>query len=394
MVRVPQVPLLLLTSLTVVCSIGPKVLNIKAGEMVVMHCPWNHHPELVWTSHTSQGMTHTNITSASADHRQTDVLILGWSLVIVRASDVHQGNYSCSVRNTSNQFWFRLRVDTSKSRDHEERSQYPTTCFTQDSCTLFCPTESIPNRDTPNITSRGITWYKEGQTSPTHHYFSSVQDKDSGVYTCIRSYLYRGHIYNRSFTVALDVQPSRKYRQSVILSPQHNDVFPVDLGSTAVIECKAVMYSDYEEVFWISDKSFVEINDSLPVFYNYSRTKSTNVIHMTASLVFKRVSEEEMFKNYTCKLESDLQLSTFATITLSIRAHPISHFSSLRLVLCILIVLIMIIVFIIVIQKSKLINALCHRGPFGWKDSSPSSGEPGSGSHLLHSSAAKPNQTC
>lgn len=38
-----------------------------------------------------------------------------------------------------------------------------------------------------------------------------------------------------------------------------------------VIDCKAVVYSEFTEVFWLSDTSFVEMNDSLPVYYSSTR---------------------------------------------------------------------------------------------------------------------------
>lgn len=38
---------------------------------------------------------------------------------------------------------------------------------------------------------------------------------------------------------------------------------------------------------------------------------------MTASLIIKNVSESDLFENYTCKLDSDSQPSSFVTITLT-----------------------------------------------------------------------------
>ncbi|XP_027132165.1 interleukin-1 receptor-like 1 isoform X2 [Larimichthys crocea] len=96
-----------------------------------------------------------------------------------------------------------------------------------------------------------------------------------------------------------------------------SEVFYVDLGSPKVIDCKAVMYSNYEEVFWLSGDSFVDTNTSVSVYYNYTSEYDTEGIKMTASLVFKKVSEEDLSKNYTCKLESDSQPSSFVTITLA-----------------------------------------------------------------------------
>lgn len=43
------------------------------------------------------------------------------------------------------------------------------------------------------------------------------------------------------------------------------------LGSALVIDCRAVMYSEFDEVFWLSGDSFVDTDESLPVYYNYTR---------------------------------------------------------------------------------------------------------------------------
>lgn len=72
-------------------------VNVKAGEMVVLGCPLyvNHsHPELIWTSHTNQGMDLTRM--SSVEERRMGILVHGRTLVILTASVNHQGTYSCS----------------------------------------------------------------------------------------------------------------------------------------------------------------------------------------------------------------------------------------------------------------------------------------------------------
>uniref|UniRef100_A0A3B3W3K1 Interleukin 18 receptor 1 n=1 Tax=Poecilia latipinna TaxID=48699 RepID=A0A3B3W3K1_9TELE len=302
-----------------------KTVYTRAGEMVVLHCPQKNDPNtnVLWTNQTRQEMNLTSIMSPqSADLNQMDVLLHGHSLVILRASLSHQGNYSCSVRNASRKFWFSLIVYEPQSTEYEERNRYSTTCYTQESCTLYCPTANIPTRDTPNITDRGITWHKEGETVSTPHDFPSAVESYGGIYKCIRSFLYNGQIYNMSFSVMLEIQKS-EYGKPEIISPQQNDVFHIDLGEfLSVIECKAVAYSDYDVVFWLSENSFVDTDESLPVFYNFSRTKYIDEVNMTASLVFKDVSEEDLLKKYTCKLESDHQQSSFITISLAEKSTP------------------------------------------------------------------------
>ncbi|XP_074521753.1 X-linked interleukin-1 receptor accessory protein-like 2 isoform X2 [Halichoeres trimaculatus] len=309
------------TILTGVLSWRPREVHIKAGEMVALQCPYyrglsQSRDELIWTNHTGQELDLSSNMS-SAEQSQMGVLIHGRSLVILSVSVDHQGNYSCSFGTPSRQTWFSLRVYTTQSREYEERTTYSTTCYSQESCMLYCPDVNIPDNDTPNITSNGIIWYKKGESSPKQNFFPSVEEDDHGVYTCTRSYLCHDKVYNVTFSVILDVQPGIISGKAEILSPHNDDVIYVALDTTVVIECKAVVYSDFDDVFWLSGTSFVESNNSLPVFYNYTREQNAEGTKMTASLVFRKVSKEDLSKSYTCKLESVDQPASFVTITLA-----------------------------------------------------------------------------
>ncbi|XP_024150482.2 interleukin-1 receptor accessory protein [Oryzias melastigma] len=325
MVKVHLTPLFLLTILSGVELLRPKVLYVREGEMVVLHCHLEADDSgLFWTIPSGQRMNQTSDTSTSADQSQMSVLIHGQSLVVLQTSMSHHGNYSCSLGNASSQIWFRLTVYTAQSSEYKEKNQYPATCFTQEPCTLYCPAANIPCTNISGISSRGITWSKEGETSLSQSHFPSVQQNDSGVYTCNRSYTYKGQTYYKTFAVVLNVQTNEQLGESMILSPKQNQEFQVDLGSTVVIDCKAVVTSEADEVFWLSGTSFVEKDDSLPVFYNYSWEQGAKDIETTASLIFKKVSEDDLLRNYTCKLQSDHQSSTFVTIVLTPKARDLS----------------------------------------------------------------------
>ncbi|KAM9764628.1 interleukin-1 receptor-like 1 [Menidia menidia] len=302
-------------------SLRTKLIFAKEGEMVALNCPQykEGHSQVVWTSHTGQLMNLTDTVSAPAGQSHREVLITGGSLIILRASVIHQGNYSCSLGNASRKTWFRLTVSTTGFKENKGRGEYPATCYSQESCTLYCPEVNVPRVNSSILSSAGITWHKKGQKSPAESRFMNVEEKDSGVYFCVRSYLHSGKIYNTTYTVILDVKPKIQTGQSVISSPKQNDVFFVDLGSTVVIGCKAVLYSSFDDVFWQSGASPIGTDNRLPVYYNYSRIKHDDKTEMTASLVFKKVSKEDLAKNYTCKLESHHQLPTFITITLTQR---------------------------------------------------------------------------
>lgn len=90
-----------------VCSSEPEEINVKAGEMVALQCPYQSHSgdtRLVWTAYTPQEMALTSDTSC-AKQGQMDVLVHGRSLVFLRASVKHQGNYSCSLGYSSITQW-------------------------------------------------------------------------------------------------------------------------------------------------------------------------------------------------------------------------------------------------------------------------------------------------
>ncbi|CAI5645088.1 unnamed protein product [Oreochromis niloticus] len=300
-----------------VCPLSFQEVHVKAGEMAVLQCPVMGYSdgdaEVFWTSHTVDEMKLFNM-STSAEQRQMGVLVHGRILVILRASVNHQGNYSCSFRNSSRRSWINLRVYTMESKESGKIIQDSKTCYTDKSCTLYCHDDNILF-DTWNITRNSTTCHKEGEPSPKDGYFSSVKKEDSGIYTCTWSYLYDGQIYNMTTMVKFDVQPSKITEKAVIISPKNNQAFDVDLDSTVVIDCKAVTSSDIDDLFWLSGDSFVETNSSLPIFYNYTWVNNTEEINMTASLIFRQVSEEDLSKNYTCKLQSDYKTS-FVTITL------------------------------------------------------------------------------
>uniref|UniRef100_A0A3Q1IQS8 Interleukin 18 receptor 1 n=1 Tax=Anabas testudineus TaxID=64144 RepID=A0A3Q1IQS8_ANATE len=361
MVNILPVALLpVLTLLTGVSPLKPEEIYVKTGEMVVLHCPHstkhnhNDNNNVVWTSYTTQEMYVINNKSAG----QKQMLIAGRSLVILIASVNHEGNYSCSVGNASSQF--RLTVYNTQSTENEERNKYSKTCYAPESCTLSCPEVNIPDVNTLNMTSNPITWHRQGDSSSKDSYFSSVEKEDHGVYTCTRSYQFQGQLYNMTFTVILDVQPQKKSGKPMILSPYKSDVFYVDLGSTVVIDCKAVVHSDFDEVFWLSDTSFVETNDSFPIFYNYTMEDNNVGIDVTASLVFKKVSEEDLSRRYTCKLESASELSSFVTVTLASKVCPLPLLLALGIVGILVVVIIA-----VVYAKFKIHIALFIRDNLG-----------------------------
>ncbi|CAJ1049486.1 interleukin-18 receptor 1-like [Xyrichtys novacula] len=331
-VKVLLVPLcLLLASLAGVCSLGPKNISVEANEMVALQCNGAENQsgaKVIWTSPNTKERELSSDMS-SAEQRQAGVLLYGRSLVILSANVSHQGNYSCSLRHnrtSMSQTWFRLRVYTTQSREYEEKPTYPTTCYIPESCTLYCPDANTPDVATPNITSNGVIWQKEGESMLNHEdsiTYLSVEENHHGVYICTRSYLYLDQTYNMTFKAVLDVRPNNKSEKSaVIILPNDGDVVHVDLGSSVVIPCKAATFSDHDSLFWLSGDSFVDEDKSLPFFSNITSETNRERKIIINSLIIKKVTKELLSKNYTCKLDSEDRPSTFVTITLAQKARP------------------------------------------------------------------------
>ncbi|KAG8001290.1 Interleukin-18 receptor 1, partial [Nibea albiflora] len=313
---------------------------VKAGDLVVLKCPCRRcdNAKSIWTSYTTQKMDLTKM--SSAEQMRMGVLIHGRSLVILSASVNHQGNYSWSLGNASRISWFSLMVYTTV----QEETMYPKTCVAQEVCELSCPDANLPDKSILNITSKDIMWHKEGGSSLKSSYFSRVKENDHGVYTCTRPYLYHGQIYNMTFTVMLKVDPK---------------------GSPKVIDCEALLYSDKEEVMWLIGDSFVDTNVSASVYYNFTRQpieNDTEGIKMTASLVFKKVSEEDLSKNYTCKLESDKEAyQQHVNITLAQNSKP-SYKALVRGIVSMVIVMV---VTVVIYVKFKIDVTLFLRDTLG-----------------------------
>ncbi|TNM90921.1 hypothetical protein fugu_003210 [Takifugu bimaculatus] len=322
--------------------------------MVALHCPLN--TTTIWIYYAAQAKDLSAM--SMAEQRQMGVVVHGRNLVILSASVGHQGNYSCSAGNKSGQSWFRLTIEATRS------STFDQTCNAKESCTLKCPEKNAPAENIPGIKPSGITWHKAG-------YFRRVEEKDHGVYTCTRHYQCHDQLYNMTFTMLLDVKPNKKYREyqkSDIISPGMDETFYVDLGSRVVINCKAVMYSEFDDLFWLIGEDFVTTNQSLPVFYNPTSESKSGEINMTASLVFSNVSEADLLRNYTCKLDTASPPGTFVTIRLEKNgSSPPSYLSLAVSVGCVVFFMISV---VIVYAKFKIYMVLFLRDTLGCHRSS------------------------
>uniref|UniRef100_A0A3Q1CGG9 Interleukin 18 receptor 1 n=1 Tax=Amphiprion ocellaris TaxID=80972 RepID=A0A3Q1CGG9_AMPOC len=339
--------------LTLISGVHPqtfKEIHRQAGDIAALYCEVKHgDAKILWKRDDNQSVILYNNMS-SDEQRQIGVVVHKQSLVILSASVNHQGNYTCSVGNSSRWSRFRLTVHT-HFREHDN-----ITCYTSALCQLHCPTTNVP---ATSFSNRSITWPK----GPEYGNFPSVEKEHSGIYTCTWYFPYHGQTYNVTFEVRLDVQEFDTPRTADILKPRET-TFEVELGSPKVIDCEALTWSCTNSVlYWLSNFDFVDEDRPSRVSFNQTcpSDKNSKEIKRTAPLVFTKVLEEDLSKNFTCVLQHDGQTLSYVTITLTQKARP-SH-TSLAVCTVVLTVLSAVMVFICV--KFKVDISLFLRDTLG-----------------------------
>ncbi|KAM9816890.1 X-linked interleukin-1 receptor accessory protein-like 2 [Neosynchiropus ocellatus] len=319
---------------------------VTRGEMVALQCPFtsdSNGSNVTWTSYSSLPKDLSQM--SVAQQREAEVLLRQDHFVIFKASEKHQGNYSCSAGGVFEQMWFTLMVQEHVDPD----GYYERHCSEDESCKLQCADDpSVPEELTSDV-----TWNKDGDSEmEDSRFFPSVKLTDGGLYNCTRVYQYQGRTYYQHFIMKLTVEPKEEFPvYEKIITPQDKDVIYVELGQTATIVCEA-----NARVFWIVGEEFVDQNESLRIYSNCSRDGEGKTF---AWLIFKNVLEEDLSKNYTCKLDSQ-----WVTVTLAKKA-PVSYVPlalSIAFIIALLIVAVAIYIKFKIEIKLYLRDSLgCHR---------------------------------
>uniref|UniRef100_A0A3B5KQQ6 Uncharacterized protein n=1 Tax=Xiphophorus couchianus TaxID=32473 RepID=A0A3B5KQQ6_9TELE len=232
-----------------ICPVTAKEIYANAGDLVMLNCRESKHDGTVmlWKMEKDQEM-HLYSNMSASEQQKLGLIFYRRSLVILSASTNHQGNYSCGPLGYELMLTLHtLRVSLNK---------YPMRCFAKQACKLICPEGSIPDAGIPGMQSMEHVWHKNGE--PSVNYFPSVGVENSGVYICMRSFLYSGEIYNTSSSLELDVQ-------------------------TGLIDVPFVLS--------------ISENEKMPKWMN-------------TSLIFREVSPENLSKTFTCAYSSHKLIST------------------------------------------------------------------------------------
>ncbi|XP_029603303.1 interleukin-18 receptor 1-like isoform X1 [Salmo trutta] len=355
------------------CKSCVQPVHVREGEMAVLQCPLRTtmagHREgnltLAWSNHSGPGELQEPAVWRSED-----------TLVILRVSPNQQGSYSCSLLDASGQplrtAWFNITVFSGQC--YTDMDVYVSTCYLRQSCEkLTCTSDSIPQ----NFTKHNYTWYKNCDTElPSDFgdgYLMSASENDSGYYTCTSYYTYNsnlhdGQVFTLSRTMERTVREGRPQVMPKIIRPQDGEVINVDMGSTVVVVCMAVLSSESDLLYWLENRSFVEDNqETLPVFSNTSEENG----HHQASLVIRQVSEEQLRNRYTCQVESPSRNSN-VSIIFQQKSPPQFHFLVLGIVG---VFAVTVVVVTVVYVKLKVDIILFLRDDLGWHHHNVSDGK-------------------
>ncbi|XP_042173854.1 interleukin-18 receptor 1 [Oncorhynchus tshawytscha] len=348
-------------------------VGVREGEMAVLKCaPWTTmagHREgnltLAWRNHSGPGELQEPAVWMSED-----------TLVILRVSPNQQGSYSCSILNASGQplrtVWFNITVFSGQC--YIDMNVHSAACYLRQSCEkLTCSSDSVPQ----NFTKHNYTWYKNCDTELRSDfgdgYLTSASESDNGYYTCTSYYTYNsklhdGQVFTLSRTMERTVEEGSSPVMPKIIEPRDGEVIEVDMGSTVVVVCRAVPSFEFDQLYWMENRSFVERNQTtLPVFYNVSQEND----HHQASLVISQMSEEQLRNTYTCQLDSSSG-NDKVSITFQQKSPPQFHFLVLGIVG---VFVVMVVVVTVVYVKLKVDIILFLRDDLGWHHHNVSDGK-------------------
>ncbi|KAL4657030.1 interleukin-18 receptor 1-like [Arapaima gigas] len=351
------------------------IVYAKEGELVALRCPLSDsgsNSSIIWKVNTSQGFQELRKKNGSLLRQRNRTLL------ILRVEKKDSAMYTCLLRNgngTVVQAWSNLEVLSNTCI--REVDVYLGSCFVGKSCSFA----SKSNNDIP-LPKIGIRWFKNCQTdifsTDKDIYFDVVAKNDAGNYTCKHDFEFEGQRYYTSTTTKLVVSDYHFPLQPKIIKPQHNDVFQVNIGKPAAVQCLVLLdngtRTDFMELHWINGSSMVSEDKTLSVFYNSSLERVWGTSYLSSWLVFKNVSESHLNTTYTCKLESTLPERINVSITLEKKAWPGGQKS---LTLCLSLVVfcvVSVVVVTFICYKMRIYIVLFLRDLWG-APSSPSDGK-------------------
>ncbi|XP_074913323.1 interleukin-18 receptor 1 [Buteo buteo] len=162
-----------------------------------------------------------------------------------------------------------------------------------------------------------ITWYKdcknyENETERELD-FKTLTVQHSGIYTCKILISHEGKIYHSTNTIKLVVEEDAPEAGTLEIVG-HNEEIETEIGKEEILNCTGFLgYYMREDasLYWLINQKFPEKCTGIPenepsiCEEELKKLKLGNKFYVTTLLWIKKVTDEDMHRNFTCMLQAD-----------------------------------------------------------------------------------------
>ncbi|XP_010574011.1 interleukin-18 receptor 1 [Haliaeetus albicilla] len=162
-----------------------------------------------------------------------------------------------------------------------------------------------------------ITWYKdcknyENETERELD-FKTLTVQHSGIYTCKILISHEGKIYHSTNTIKLVVEEDAPEAGALEIVG-HNEEIETEIGKEEILNCTGFLgYYMREDasLYWLINQKFPEKCTGIPenepsiCEEELKKLKLGNKFYVTTLLWIKKVTDEDMHRNFTCMLQAD-----------------------------------------------------------------------------------------
>uniref|UniRef100_A0A5F8H8E9 Interleukin-1 receptor accessory protein n=1 Tax=Monodelphis domestica TaxID=13616 RepID=A0A5F8H8E9_MONDO len=275
------------------------------------------------------------------------------------------GNYTCMLRNTTycSKVAFPLEV-IQKSSCFSSRMKVPREYMYMEHTlqSLRCPNIEgfFPSSVQPKV-----VWYMVMDVNGPELIFTYVLTSNSANYTCVVTYPENGRMFNLTRTVEVKVVASPIYATAPdIFSPNDHITYDKEPGEELELPCKVrfpFLKDSRDEIWWTVDGR--KPDETMNITINQSETvEIVGDKTITRILSIKKVTSDDLKRNYTCHARNDKGESVKQAIVKQIVVPPRY---TVELACGFAVTIVLIIILIVVYHVYWLEMVLFYRAHFG-----------------------------
>eukprot|EP00075_Anas_platyrhynchos_P004079 XP_012949277.2 interleukin-18 receptor 1 [Anas platyrhynchos] len=162
-----------------------------------------------------------------------------------------------------------------------------------------------------------VTWYKdcknyENETERELD-FKTLTVQHSGIYTCKILISHNGRIYHSTSTIKLVVEEDAPEAVTLEIVGRDEEI-ETEIGKEEILNCTGFLGYDMQEdasLYWLINETFPEKCSDIPkndpsiCEEELKKLHLGNKFYVTRLLRIKKVRDEDLHHNFTCKLQAD-----------------------------------------------------------------------------------------